>query len=349
MRPLLCVVALFILACSFVFADQVVLNNGDRITGTIVKADTKSLIVKTEFMGDVTVQWSAVQQITSTGPLHLELKDGKQLVGPVTTSDSDLAVGTAASGTVTTPKDSVVVIRNESEQAAYEKTLHPTLMMGWAGGINFGFALTRGNSQTKNLALALTAARKTSSDRIGLYANSIYSTNDAPGAVPGTTANAIRGGIRYDRDFAPRLFGFGSADFETDDLQNLDLRTVFGGGIGFHMIKSDATTLDLLGGINYTRENYSTFTRNFPAATLGEELMHKWRANTVLTQRWYFFPDLKNGGEYRTTFDVGTVTKLSKWLGWQNAIGDIYVTNPPAGKKHNDLLFTTGLNISFVH
>ena len=43
------------------------------------------------------------------------------------------------------------------------------------------------------------------------------------------------------------------------------------------------------------------------------------------------------------------MTKISKWLGWQNAFGDIYVTNPPAGAKQNDILLTTGLNFSFTH
>jgi carbohydrate-selective porin OprB len=59
------------------------------------------------------------------------------------------------------------------------------------------------------------------------------------------------------------------------------------------------------------------------------------------------FPDLSDLGEYRGTFTLGTVTKISKWLGWQNAFGDIYVTNPPVGKKKNDVLLTTGLNFSF--
>jgi hypothetical protein len=41
------------------------------------------------------------------------------------------------------------------------------------------------------------------------------------------------------------------------------------------------------------------------------------------------------------------VTRISKWLGWQNSLGDIYVSNPPLGKKKNDVIFTTGLNVSF--
>jgi hypothetical protein len=66
-----------------------------------------------------------------------------------------------------------------------------------------------------------------------------------------------------------------------------------------------------------------------------------------LLQDLNFFPDLNDMGEYRATFDFGTVTKLTHRLGWQNSFSDIYVTNPPAGKRKNDLVLTTGLNVSF--
>jgi carbohydrate-selective porin OprB len=70
--------------------------------------------------------------------------------------------------------------------------------------------------------------------------------------------------------------------------------------------------------------------------------------STALTQDFTFYPNLQQTGEYRGTFDLGTVTKLNKWLGWQNQFQDIYVSNPPTGSKKNDVLFTTGLNISFT-
>ena len=336
-------------------ADQVVLKNGDRLTGTITKSDGTTLIIKTEFAGDVTVQWPAVQEITSTQPLHLATQEGKTVVGPVTTTDGTMVVSTPASGTVNVAKANITAIRNDSEQAAYDKSLHPTLWQGWVAGANVGFALTRGNSQTKSLAIAFTGDRKTSHDEITLYTNTVYASNDLSTAVPHVTANATQGGARYDRNFTKRLFGYGSADFQTDALQTLNLRSVLGGGLGFHAISTSQTTLDFLGGVNYTRENYVALNRNFAAATLGEELMHKLGASTVLTQKLYFFPDLSQTGEYRATFNFGTITKISKWLGWQNAFGDIYVTNPPADAttglrpKQNDIQLTTGLNFSFTH
>jgi putative salt-induced outer membrane protein YdiY len=340
----------FLFLSSLLFADQVVLKNGDRLTGTITKSDDKTLIIKTEFAGDVTVQWSAVQEIPSTQPLHVATQDGKTVVGPVTTADGTLAVSTPASGTVNVAKANVTALRSDAEQAAYEKSLHPTLWQGWAGGATVGFALTRGNSETKNLAIAFTGDRKTSHDEITMYTNTVYATNDAAGAVPSITANATQGGARYDRNFTKRVFGFGGADFQTDSLQDLNLRSVLGGGLGFHAINTSQTTLDILAGVNYTRESYVGLSRNFAALTLGEELMHKLGASTVIAEKLYFFPDLSQTGEYRATFNFGTITKLSKWLGWQNAFGDIYVTNPPVvGTKQNDIQLTTGLNFSFTH
>lgn len=338
-----------LVSSQLLLADQVVLSNGDRLTGTITQSDGKNLVIKTEFAGDVTIQWSAVQEINSATPLHVGLKDGRTVAGPVKTSGGTLEVETKDAGSVAVSKDTVTFLRSDAEQIAYEKTLNPGWMEAWHGGANISFALTRGNSATKNLALAFTADRKTLHDHLGLYANSVFATNDAVGAVPHTTANAIQSGTRYDHDLNPRIFGFVAADFQTDDLQDLNLRSVLGGGLGFHAIKSARTTMDLLGGANYTRENYSQFNRNFAALTLGEELTTRLGAATVLTQKLYFYPDLSESGEYRAVFNFGTITKISKWMGWQNAFGDIYVTNPPAGAKLNDLILTTGINLSFGH
>ncbi len=349
-------VILFLLWAIPVLADQVVLKNADRLTGSITKSDGKVLVIKTDYAGDVTVKFDAIQSITSTGDLNVSL-GGKTVVGPVTTSGDDVVVATRTAGPVEAPKASVTMLRSPAEQAAYEKSLHPGLKEGWNGGLNLGFALTRGNSETKNLNIAFNAVRKGFHDKLTLYTNSIYAANDLPTASPHTTANAIGGGARYDHYFAPRIFGFVNGDFYHDALQHLDLRSTGGGGIGWHAIKHDATSLDLLAGVNYTHESYAvpinppdpSKTRNQAGLTLGDAFMHKVGKGTVITQTLFFYPDLSQTGQYRGTFNLGTVTKLNKWLGWQNSFADIYVSNPPSGTKKNDLQLATGLNVSFTH
>jgi putative salt-induced outer membrane protein YdiY len=354
---------------SALFADQVTLKNGDRITGTVVKSDGKTLVLRTEAAGDITFQLSAIQDIQTEKELHVTLKGGKTAVGPVSTTDGKLEIATKAAGTVEAPTADVTLIRNDAEQQAYEKSLHPGLMHGWQGGANVGFSLARGNSETENLALGLNAVHPTLNDKITIYLTSIDTTNDL--ATPSTVANLVEGGFRYDHNLKPRVFVFGAADYTSNALQFLDLRQVYTGGFGFHAIKNDATILDLFGGVNYTHETYSNgtlvsatpfpvyasygITNRFVGLTFGEELNQKLGKSTVVTQNLYFYPDLQatgpmqQSGQYRATFNLGTVTKISKWFGWQNQLGDIYVSDPPVGTKKNDIVITTGLNISFTH
>jgi putative salt-induced outer membrane protein YdiY len=289
-RNLILAVCTVLFVPSCLWADQIVLTNGDRLSGTIEKSDSKDLVFKTDYAGELTIHWDAVQGITSAAPLHVELKNGQSFVGTIGTVEGKVELATATTGTVETAKSDIVSIRSDSEQRAYEKSENPGLLEGWEGGANVSFALTRGNSETKNLALAFNGTRTSLRDKLTLYANTVYSTNDAPGAAPSTTANAVQAGIRYDRNITGRLFGYVTTDFQTDALQSLNLRSVPGAGLGFHAIKNENTTFDLLAGANYTRENYTTFTRNFAAMSLGEELMHKIRAATLYQPETLFLP-----------------------------------------------------------
>lgn len=341
-------------------AETVTLKNGDHITGTVVKSDGKTLVVKTDYAGDLTIKWASIDNLSSEKKLFVATPDKRMVSGTVATQDADLVV-TTGSGTVHVPKASVGVIRSEEEEADYEASLHPSLSHNWAGGLNFGFALARGNSKTKNLNLGFNAVRPTNNDKITMYANSVYSTNDLSTASPHVTAKTIFGGIRYDRNIAPRLFVFGAGDFLTDDLQSLNLRSILTGGLGFHAIKTDDTTLDLLGGVNYTREKYGIIhqiaplqdfpehTNTFAGLTLGDELNHKLGASSLFTQRFYYYPNLNNGGGYRTALDLGFSTKLNKWLGWQTGFSDRYTSKPAGNNLKNDVLFTTGLSLTFTH
>jgi putative salt-induced outer membrane protein len=329
-----------------------------------VKSDGKTLVLHTDAAGDVTIQFGAIQEIKTEKELHVTLKGGKTAVGPVIVADGKVEVVTKTTGTVEAPQADVTLIRDDAEQAAFDKALHPGLRHGWTGGANIGFSIARGNSDTENLALAFNAVHTSLNDKITLYATSIDTTNN--NATPSTIADLDTGGVRYDRNINPRMFGFGAADFQSNALQFLDLRSVFTGGFGYHAIKSDTTTLNFLAGLNYTHEVYSngdedtpvtvppTYqsygrTNRFAALTLGEELTHKLGKSTVVTENFYMFPNLDQTGEYRGVINLGTVTKISKWLGWQNQFGDTYVSNPPNGTRNNDLVITTGLNVSFVH
>ena len=95
------------------FADQITLKNGDRLTGTVVKSDGKTVVLHTDAAGEVTLQFGAIQDIKTDQELHVTLKDGKSAVGPVTTADGKLEIATKTAGTIEVPKEDVTVIRND--------------------------------------------------------------------------------------------------------------------------------------------------------------------------------------------------------------------------------------------
>ena len=341
-------VILLLICCSAAAspAEQLTMKNGDRLSGAVISLSDNKLTLRTDYAGNVTVDWNAVAQLTSDQPVVITRSDKQVVSGTVSTSNDELVVNTA-SGPQKVPLASVAAIRSPAEQSAYEKSLHPGVMQGWAGGGNLGVALARGNSDTSNLALGFNAARPTPTDKLSFTASSLYAKSNTNGIVV-TSANAFAAALRYDRNFTRRLFAFALMAGSYDAAQALNERLNPSAGLGFHAIAGTATTLDLLGGAGYTYENYSTgVTNNLVNVTLGEEFSHKFSANHSLVQDLYFFPDLNQAGNYRANFDFGLASKLHGALTWNLNFADRYLSNPVAGKKNNDVLLTTGLGLTF--
>src|SRR5664279_3875907 len=334
-----------VFAATASYAEQVTLKNGDHLTGSIVSMDGKKLVIKTTYAGEVPIDWSEVTEFNSDKTPIVVTRANKQLVsGPVTSEGPNVMV-TTAQGTQTVPRADVTTMRSPADQAAYEKSLNPSMLEGWTGGGSFGFALARGNSETTNLALGFNALRKTSNDAWVVNATSIYSTDAKLGT---TSANSLGGVIRYDRNLNKKLFAYGAFAGMYDALQDLNYRVMPSGGLGYHAINTKTTTLDLLGGLGYTRESYyDGVTNNLLTATLGDEFAHKFTPSTAITQSLYYLPSLNQTSNYRVNFNVGLATKISKWLTANMNFGDQYVSEPVPGNKNNDLIFTTGLGFAF--
>jgi hypothetical protein len=334
-------------------ADTVVLGNGDRLTGTIVKSDGKVLTFKGATAGDVTVKWTDIKELSSDKAVYIVTKDKTSFSGTVTTDGAVLVVHSTSAGEVRVAAADVTALRSEDEEKAYLQTIHPTLRHNWNGAVVFAFSLARGNSETTNLALGFNSERKTTTDDFKGYMSTLYTKNDAPGG--GVTADLITGGAAYDKNFNPKAFVVVSADYSHDQLQDLHLQSIYTLGLGWHAIDTPNTTLNAIAGINYTRASYDSgvagtagVSQNVAGATLGEIFMHKFGASTVFNEQYYFYPNVTHAGPYRMALDASSVTKLKKWLGLQFTVSDRYISNPPVvGTKANDIIFTTGLNIAF--
>ena len=339
------------LACvqfSILFADQVILKNGDRISGAVLRFDGKNVVMKSEFAGEVTIPWTAVTAITSTTPLSVGLKDGQVIVGTVQGSESKFEVATKDTGTVSAPRDTVVSIRSKEEQAAYdaqiERYRNPRLIDLWTGALDLGYAQSEGNAEAETFNLTANAARSTSRQDVGLFR---FHFLERPG--PGNRRKVHHGQRQTRRDRLqpePQQEGVclwvGGSRKRSVPVAGPALRPGGRRRIPRYQERHD--------GARSTSRCHaqSRILQHRPGSTTGEALlgevfMHKFNKITtfqiVLTSP---------GSINRMNFDASLATSIRKWLSWQLAISDRYLSAPAPGHKDNDLLFTTGARLTFA-
>jgi len=344
--------AWLILFIPTVFADQITMKDGDRITGAIVKKDGDSVTIKSKNFGTVTLKWADVASVKSDQPLNVTLAGGKTVKANIETQGERIQVAAPGAPQVVDPKD-VVTLRDDAEEKTYQKFLHPGLLDLWTVTGSLNLAGTKGNAQTSTLTTPVNFVRASNTTRTTAYFNSISSSAKING-VDSSTAKAVRGGWAYDRNLVKKIFANAFNDYEYDKFQSLDLRVVIGGGLGYHVWSHEASQLSVVAGIDWSRAAFSAsgvspaFTRNSAEAFWGDDFNYKLTGHTSFVQTFRMFNNLSDTGEYRVNADVGATTQLTKWLNWNVSLSDRYLSNPASGRKKNDFLYSTGLGFNWA-
>ncbi|MEP6716592.1 MAG: DUF481 domain-containing protein [Terriglobia bacterium] len=341
-------VSLFLagLSASALHADEVVMKNGDRVTGAVVKKDGKNLTVKTDQFGAVTVAWDQIASIRTDKPVNVVLADGRKVKATMATAGAVVEI--AAQPIFSVAPSDITTLRDDAEQAAFDRLQHPGWGDLWAGSAALGLAGTSGNAEALTFTVGANAARATNTDLTKLYFNAIKASALANGKNS-DTAQAIHAGWAYNHNVRTKVFVGVFNDYDYDKFQNLNLRFTIGGNVGYHVHKSARSQLDLLGGFDYNRASYfgPDNTTSFAEFMFGNDYTLKLSGNTSLVQSTRFFDSLSNTSAYRGNFDLGASTKISRWLTWNVTASDRYVAIPNPGRKSNDFLYSTGLGITF--
>ena len=221
----------------------------------------------------------------------------------------------------------------------------------WRAVLGLGASASSGNTSASNLSIAGDAVRATDLNKVSLYGTLQYARSTGV-----TTGEQVRLGGRYDHNLSAELFAFGGLDLERNKFSNLKLRSQLSGGLGMHLLKGPATTLDVFGGLGYTAEDYinrmviagaNRSAYRYAAVLLGEESTHKLSDTTSFKQRLVVVPNLKNRGEYRANWDAGLAVAMTKSLNLNIGVAVAHNSEPGAGRKSTDSLLTTGISVKF--
>ena len=301
--------------------------------------------------GTVKIKWHAVSEVISDEPVSLTTADGKVLEGNIAMDESRFIVKLNEDEAVAIEKEELKTIRTPEEQKAFElqaKRLRERKITDfWSGTIDAGFSLTAGNSDTQSFTVGLRGVRETPGNKFTVYANALQVRNSTSGKTQ-ITAQSVWTGARYDVDINKKWFAFSSSDFEYNKPQKLNVRAVFGGGVGYHALREDRINLDFTGGMTDNYENFSDGVRRNSAELLfGQESKIKINRRVRFNNRLVAYPNVSRFGDFRSLMDASLQTDINSWLGLHLTIGNRYNSRPVSETEKNDFQMSTGLRVSF--
>lgn len=319
-----------------ILADHVILKNQDRLTGTVAGLAGGKLSLSTEYAGKIEIDWGQVARLEMEKPLVVELQDGSQAESSLKAARQGVARGDSPNLPGEFALSDIVSIRQPSVPDT-----RPGWLQHWSGQAHLGYNITRGNSDSDNLALAFRPERTTEKDRIKASYQLVYSQQDES-----QTSSLQDGSVRYDRFLdSKRFFVFALGGFATNRQQQLDLRTREGGGIGYAFDTGDKTVFSVYGGVTAVQEKYEGLERDSQIQGLAgfEFSTELFGAGAFFTQTEY--EPRFNESRYLLRWDAQLQFPLFRNLTFGVEVFEKFNSNPQSvGTEKNDfgLLSTLG-------
>ncbi len=250
LRPVSLVAA--ILALPLVaLGDEVHLNDGSKIVGTVTRIAGGKVTVKTDFAGDLTVDATKIKGIQTDAPANVQLESGDIAVAKL---QYDPATGAqSVQGDVVGNRPVELKQVTSSWPAGTEDPALVAQRAKWKIRLDLGLNGQSGNSEILNFNTGLTIRREAPGDRLTLYGLGRYSRDNGV-----RSANEIIVGASWEVDLSSRCFWYLKGELEHDEFENLDLRATVTTGLGYFVIREADTELKVRGGIGYQHETFDT-------------------------------------------------------------------------------------------
>jgi len=221
-------------------ADEVRLENGDRISGTIVTMEDKVLTIRTSYAGDLCIKWEAVASITTDASIEVGLSDDTSAHGVVRFAEEErLSIATEkVDEPLTFHLDDV-------------ETINPPPDFRWKARFDVGIDIEKGNTDKEEYELSGRFFARTESSRYTFWGEFDREYNDRD-----KTEDDAIGLLKYDHFLTEKWYGWLATHFEMDEFKDLNLRSLVGAGPGYQFFETPLTNLSVEAGLAGINEDY---------------------------------------------------------------------------------------------
>lgn len=323
--------------CEYASIDVVVFANGDQLTGEFKSLERGMLRFKTDATGTISIEWDKVAHLTSNRNIQVETENGDRYLGQLVPSGEESRVVVQTQTDAIDLSAAQVVLMAEIEANRKDR---------FDGDVTAGYNYSKA-SEVEQLRFGLDMDFRTETRVVSLTLDSIVSDS-----AENESSQRQSLDLNYTRLRSNHWLTGGVLRLDRNDELDLDLRVSLGIGAGRILRQTNSTTLQLLGGVQVSRENVSSGLPNEDNVEAFGTLTWDWfRYDTPeldLSTNFQVIPSLTDSGRVRAELDIKLNWELIEDLFWQISFYDSFDSNPVfIGAEKNDYGIATSVGWEF--
>jgi hypothetical protein len=340
--------------------DVLIFTDGEKLIGHLVRSTGGSVTFKSDMAGEISVDWSKIQELHTTQPyavvqknvkLHKHEDAGKIPQGTIAMTDQKIAVsaGPERAPLTVAVGDAAYVI----DEPAFQKAVlhHPSIFEDWKGAVTAGASLVEATQSSRTFTGSVSLIRAIPAENwLDARNRTTADFTASYGKLTQPNSPTLRTGIYHadaerDQYFTQRVYAFGQLAYDHNISQGLDLQQAYGGGLGWTVIKRSNQTLDVKGSLSYVDQQFQTSALNqkLIGSTFSERYNRTFSRGILFTEQLSINPAWNNTRAYSAAGSAGITMPLYKRFSFTLGALDTLLNNPPPGFKKNSFQFTMGL------
>lgn len=333
-------VLLVAVAGSVCSGGEVLLSNGDRLTGVVEKIVEGKLYFTSDLVGAVTIDMKNVKTFSMDEAGKIALSDGTVL---------NQQIGGSGEGRVSLAGGEIIKGQDIALSDIASLNAPDEVPPKWNGSISVAWTSVHGNTKSETLGASMNTSLRREKDRTSLWADYGRSKQENPDTGEETTTEdwwKTRG--KYDFFLTEKLYGFVDGRYETDKIAELDRRVIIGSGLGYQWIESANMNFSSEAGLANLSERYlDGSSNNSVSAQAGYHFDVKLTEKIDFINDLTYYPSIEDFADYYLTTTAELRTYLTENMFANLKVIFDYDSSPAQGKGGTDVRYILGVGWNF--
>jgi len=314
-------------------ADQLLMQNGDIISGNIVKVTDGKIVIDPSYGDEYAIDMAEVLSIETDKVFDVSLSDGSEVEAQFAGETQGEQILAIDDGTINVPVTEIA----EATESGLEIVVDP-----WDGTGEFGFVNTTGNTETVALNMRLNFVRTSERWRHRFTGTAMTTSEDG---IKDNERYTIE--IQSDRKLSDINWLFGAFRWDADKFGTYDPQVSLTAGYGRQLMKSERHELrgEIGAGYRWLTETESGFKSDEPIARFLLDDWWQMFSSTRWTNRLLIeYGSSNTFTQFNTGLSISMTERFAIKLGFEIRNNS---NIPPGDSEHTDTITSANLVYDF--